>query len=443
MILLVLYVALLNLFPAELIPEFGEYRIAYWTGIIGLIVAGGTSLARGTLRLRSPILWLMCGLTATMMLSLIIADRWLGGILQVLNKFGISLTMFFLVCWSVTTLRRLRTVVFVTVICSLVLMTMGTLALHFGIRKDIFVYVYNAESEDDPGMDENGVPVAPRIQGVGNLSDPNDLALAFVVCLPLIGVTWRPGRTFRNVLLVIIPMVGLGYGVYLTRSRGGALAALFVIVLLSAKRLAKGTGVWLLAALAGIFLVLGATSDRAISVKEESAAARIEAWSEGLALLRTNPVTGIGFKNFTDYHELTAHNSFVLCLSELGILGYCLWLGMIILTIRNLKQLARAGLPADGKAPPLHHAEIARWATALEIGMYGFLCAGFFLSRAYTPTLFLLLGMGVCLTDIGREAGITVGNQVGKILFRITPAAAMASIVLLYGFMRLHRLLYR
>ena len=86
MILLVLYVALLNLFPAELIPEFAEYRIAYWTGIIGLIVAGGTSLARGTLRLRSPIFWLMCGLTGTMMLSLIIADRWLGGILQVLNR---------------------------------------------------------------------------------------------------------------------------------------------------------------------------------------------------------------------------------------------------------------------------------------------------------------------------------------------------------------------
>lgn len=443
MILLVLYVVLLNIFPAELFPEFAEYRIAYWTGIIGLIVAAATGFARGTLRFRSPVLWLMCGLTGAMMLSLIVADRWLGGILQVFSKFGISLTMFFLICWNVTTLRRLRTVVFVTVICSLVLMTMGALAYHFGVRKDIFVYVYNAESEDEPGVDQAGVPVAPRIQGVGNMSDPNDLALAFVVCLPLIGVTWRPGRTLRNTLLVILPMVALGYGVYLTRSRGGALAALFVIVLLSAKRLARGTGVWLLAALACVFLVLGAASDRAISAKEESAAARIEAWSEGLALFRTNPITGVGFKNFTDFHELTAHNSFVLCLAELGMLGYCLWLGMIILTIRNMKELTKAGGSVDGKSPPPEHAEIARWATALEIGMYGFLCAGFFLSRAYTPTLFLLIGLGVCLTEIGRGAGITVGTQVRKTLLSTTPATALASIAILYGFMRMHRLFYR
>src|SRR6185369_7735695 len=141
-------------------------------------------------------------------------------------------------------------------------------------------------------------------------------------------------------------------------------------------------------------------------------------------------------------HELTAHNSLILCMTELGFLGYVLWLAIIILTIRNLKQLTRTAMDSQrsGVSPPSVPEEIARWATAVEVSLYGFLCAGFFLSRTYTPILFLLIALGVALAEMARRAGIAVEIPVRRTIFATTPVAALASIILFYGFIRIERL---
>ena len=77
-------------------------------------------------------------------------------------------------------------------------------------------------------------------------------------------------------------------------------------------------------------LALDFTGGRGISAS--NGADRLEAWANGLEMFKSAPLFGIGFNGFTDLYEITAHNSFVLCLAELGLLGSTLWLAMLVTT---------------------------------------------------------------------------------------------------------------
>ena len=70
---------------------------------------------------------------------------------------------------------------------------------------------------------------------MGFLADPNDFAQALLMVLPMLGLAWRPGRAFRNFVLVLIPGAILLYAVYLTHSRG-ALVGLAVMLFMAARQ---------------------------------------------------------------------------------------------------------------------------------------------------------------------------------------------------------------
>src|SRR5207245_2630176 len=54
---------------------------------------------------------------------------------------------------------------------------------------------------------------------------------------------------------------------------------------------------------------------------DESTELRFEAWDAGLRMFKQSPVFGTGHKHFTDFFFITAHNSYVLTLAELGIVA--------------------------------------------------------------------------------------------------------------------------
>jgi O-antigen ligase len=111
---------------------------------------------------------------------------------------------------------------------------------------------------------------------------------------------------------------------------------------------------------------------------------RIEAWYEGIQMLKSSPLLGVGYGNFLDHHHLTAHNSFVLCFAELGLVGYFFWMGLIVLVYRGLgKVIAEGAAEADER----------KLAILLRSSVVGFLTCAWFLSRTYQPTLYLLLGL--------------------------------------------------
>jgi len=112
-------------------------------------------------------------------------------------------------------------------------------------------------------------------------------------------------------------------------------------------------------------------------------------------MLASRPIFGVGYGQFTDHNPLTAHNSFVLCFSETGLVGYFLWLGLIVLVTKQLQRavaLTEYGPGEPGLAAPLRNA------------MAGFLTCAFFLSRSYQPGLYILLSLAISAAYCERSA---------------------------------------
>lgn len=230
------------------------------------------------------------------------------------------------------------------------------------------------------------------MHALGSFNDPNDTAQALLTVLPFLGLAWVGGSLGKRFFFVMIPAVMLVYGVYLTRSRGGMLSLLLLIGLALRKRIGK-VGALILAGMLGmILLALNFTGGRAM--REPG---RWEAWSAGLVMLKASPIWGVGYGFFTDNHVRTAHNSYILCFAELGLVGYFLWLAVLLVTLFELYSLTK--LPEEDADD--HELQII--GEALVLGFLTYLAAAWFLSRTYAMTLYIVIGMAVALAEIARK----------------------------------------
>src|SRR5262249_19411080 len=306
---------------------------------------------------------------------------------------------------------------------STIVLAQGAAAYHFGYTARTFVIDRSTRGDDDPPSatddeedpgavdeaviedvrDEDEQPDSRRIRGLGMMHDPNDLATGMVVALGLAAGAWRGGRRPRDLLLAAAAGA-LVYGIYLTHSRGGA-GPLGVVVMLwrfAAGRAGRLPALLLLAALAaGVSAV--DFGGRSLSMEpDESASGRLEAWTEGLEMLKEQPMLGVGYGQFEDHHTLTAHNSLVLCFAETGLLGCFFWVALFVVTLLELRRLKN--LPDQ---EPFDD-DVRRWAGALQLSLVGFMAAAFFLSRTFAPILYLVLGLCAALAAIARNEGRSV-----------------------------------
>jgi F0F1-type ATP synthase assembly protein I len=68
--------------------------------------------------------------------------------------------------------------------------------------------------------------------------------------------------------------------------------------------------------------------------------------------------------------------------------------------------------------------------------MIGFLAAAFFLSRTFVPMLYLLIGLGVALIVIARNANIAVETPSVRRLGAILLASEIGSILFIYALIK-------
>jgi O-antigen ligase len=189
------------------------------------------------------------------------------------------------------------------------------------------------------------------------------------------------------------------YAIYLTHSRGAILSLLVVMMVAIRRKVGN--------ALAGIFTAFGFLAGilmnfaggRAMSSADNSAIGRLEAWSKGLELLKAHPLFGVGYNEFTTHNQLTAHNSVVLCFAELGFPTFCIWVALLVVTLIELHALRNL------KAEAPQDVELRRCARAIQLSLYAFLTAAWFLSRTYVVTLYLLIAAAAAVADIARRAG--------------------------------------
>ena len=316
------------------------------------------------------------------------ANDWLGGALEQLEKFGPTVIAFFVLATAVSTSRKRVVITFaVFTLCAMVLALHGVDQFNNGV-----------------GWTGMGLSEDRRIQYVGIFNDPNDLGLLFVTTLPMaLYLSARGG--FLGRVFWFAGAALLLYGIYLTNSRGAFLA----VMVIAAVYLWRKRGLLTSLALSGVGmmgLLLIPTRAQDISVDEDSAFGRIDAWYEGLHMFLSHPLLGVGAGNFTDYNDLTAHNSFVLVIAETGFLGYILWLAFVGYSFLMMLRVLRYQVEVPAQATvPVEKADDASlgvdWererniALTLLLALCGMFAAAFFLSRSYTVVMYLLIAIVV------------------------------------------------
>ena len=133
-----------------------------------------------------------------------------------------------------------------------------------------------------------------------------------------------------------------------------------------------------------IVLTLGGRSGENADVSTQM---RYEAWAVGLDMWHHSPIFGVGARQFTAHHFLTAHNSYVLMLSELGIVGMFLFVSILYLCMKTLI----VGLHELKDVPGTRVAQL--WGMALLAAMSGIVFQINTLSFSYHIVLWLFFGL--------------------------------------------------
>lgn len=437
-----LYVFMVFVRPIEqFAPDLMAYRpiLALWTVTFLASVWDAKARAWGaSSRLHFNIL---ASLTASSFLSV-----WINsGFSEAMSAFGVISTpvmLFVLTCLNIDTLDRFRALTRVFLLSVTVLCLQGLLAYFHGVNaNELFITQLSSENVIPP-KDRPPIPVEDtsgtlvwRLRSVGFLNDPNDFGQTIIVVAPWIFMRFSAVTSWFTRLAVAGPWLALlGYALTLTHSRGGMLGMAAALAFFFKDKVNKTVRLLAIAgAVAAFMLGLVGGGERGLSGKERSASERIDAWNDGIGMLKDHPLLGVGYGNFTEHHIRTAHNSFVLCFAELGLVGYFLWLSLIVLSFQALNRIIQCVNPAD---------DHARYAVLLRVSMVGFMVCAWFLSRTFVPTLFILTGMTVALLHSARQAHPATALPAlhTPLVWKMTSAKAVAfTLVLVSAFIRFSR----
>jgi putative inorganic carbon (HCO3(-)) transporter len=444
--LFIVYLVFTFVRPGELIPALADWPLMETLSLLALLGAGLGLLAGRGPSLRAPQIPLFLVFGWAVLSVVASGDTSGAGLARLLSFTKSTGVAFVLVVLNVDSLRRVRIVAATLAMLGLFEAGQGVLAYHWGVGRDRFL-VGTAMNEDVPsdrealGWDRSGPPaegMVVRIRGLGYLADPNDLANVLVAFLPLIAAFRRSYSPWRNAALVWLPIAATLYCVYLTRSRGGILALAAVVALSFRARLGRVATASLAAAALVALLWLGFAGGRAMTV-DRSAEGRIDAWSDGLQMLKASPVYGVGFGTFGIHHGRAAHSSFVECFAELGLVGYFIWLALLAFTLNDMRSLGRWSDEDEEAWEDEESREISAWGRTLTVSIAGFLVGAVFLSHAYDPMLFLILGLALAVQDVARGLGHL--PPAPHLLVRVLGILVLegASILGLWGYMRFVR----
>ncbi|AKT37779.1 O-antigen ligase family protein [Chondromyces crocatus] len=278
------------------------------------------------------------------------------------------------------------------------------------------------------GLFQTTTITAGRVRWRGVLQDPNELALTAGISLPFAFAFFEQKRTFSRLLILVYALLMIGTCIVLTQSRGGQLVFTTVLGVYFIKKYGlKGAVIGAVCALPLILL-----GGRGSQEAEESANERSEILAEGLMIWRAFPLTGCGFRQFTEHFWLTAHNAYLLAISELGPFGFFAWLSMIYLTFK----ISLTALKRYENVPGPTAASIKAWATALMASFAGMLVGIFFLSFTYHYVLWIYFGLSSALYFAIRGADPTFKVQLDrKDVFRII-GIELALVTAIFGYVK-------
>jgi O-antigen ligase len=265
------------------------------------------------------------------------------------------------------------------------------------------------------------------------LQDPNELALAGGVGLPLAFAFGQAekGAYLRRLLGVLVFLLVL-VCVVLTESRGGQLVFLAVLGAYFIYRVGL-VGVALGGVLALPLLLLGGRGGEDAS---SSTMERLDCWSEAISMFRSHPFLGVGLGQFTEHHYMTAHNSYLLALAELGFPGMMLFSALVYLSAKvpyaSLQLMRTTSAPETLAGATLTRA----WAIGLLAAFIGLAVGIFFLSFTYHYVLWIYLGLSGALYSAVRRHVPSFRVRLTAIDLSVIAASNVAIIALVFFYVR-------
>jgi len=425
-VLSILYFVTYFLTPWTLFGPLAAYRVELILAVLLMLVSAPA--LHKTFFLKTTQSGALAGLTVAVFLSVLIGMRWAHGSLTALLSFVPNGIAYFLVCLHCNTKRKLQVVVGMLMFVCLFVIWQGTRDLMRGFQENAHGLPddeYGSRLEvwdiEHPYVhaQSNDLEEPYRIRGLGEINDPNDLGQLIICVIPLVFVFWRAKKMLSNFFCVLLPVSGLLYGAYETHSRGALLSLIAVTIVAARKRFGN-----FFSLLLGVGAFVGAmalqfTGGRAISAQAGSD--RTGLWSASMEVLKESPLFGVGFGALPDHIGMTAHNSVMVCAAELGVLGLYFWCLFLFPTVRDALVLSSTTNVSEGepvteavglypqatrRREEIDKAEINRLGQLMVLSLTGFLVTGWFLSRAFVMTLFLLGGMVEVIYQMALQRGM-------------------------------------
>jgi O-antigen ligase len=260
-------------------------------------------------------------------------------------------------------------------------------------------------------------------RATGTIGDPNELAAALLVGLALgtgLVLARDASPLLRLTGLLAVPLCVAG--IFLSLSRGGLVA---LAVMLTAGAMFAGRWRAAMAALLVIMATTGViyfTQVASLPARERittvnGGSGRSDLWKVGLRMVRAHPVGGVGVGNFQNVSskyalqpgglerpELifsaepkVAHNTYLQVLSETGVVGFLLFIGLVLSCLGCALRAARIWALRNERT-------MEALARAVLLGVVGMLVADFFISEMYSKLLWTLLALGPTMLGLALHA---------------------------------------
>ena len=234
-----------------------------------------------------------------------------------------------------------------------------------------------------------------RVRYFGVLLDPNELALATALTTPFAFAFFEMRATVTRLALLLFSLVVIAVEIVFTQSRGGQVTFGAVLGVYFVKKYGIKRGAMVGAALAIPMVLLGGRSDEAAA---DSTRERLNCAAEGIKMLMSYPLTGVGYLQFTDHHFLTAHNAYILAVGELGLPGMWLFGIIVYLSIKIPLSVVRFEIPpiAVTRANLTAHQDartMKALGTAMLAALVGAAVGIYFLSWTYHYVLWIHFGL--------------------------------------------------
>jgi len=382
--------------PEDWIPGLAAIPLAKITGILIFLAL---TFSFCSIRWRMSLEVIFLGLLLVQLwLTVPFSSVWRGGAFNVMLDFSKVLPLVIVIYGAVRSLKRLRWILFVQ---------------SASVSAITIISIVKAHT---PGG---------RLQGVlfGMYGNSNDLALIIDISLPLCLAMALTSRSYWMKLTWTAAMLAMIYAVFLTASRGGAIALLVAALLCIWQLGLKSRRFYLLLLVPFAMIViwlyggnslrerfdqtnLSPATNNQSTEASKSAQQREELLFQSLKVTAQHPLLGIGPGNFAIESGvwLVTHNSYTQISAEGGIPAFLLYMLIFWRGFVNLKDIRKCSKERKG---------IRLFSMALEASLAAYLVGSFFASDAYQLFPYCLVAYTSSLLVIAQRDG-TISNGASK-----------------------------